>query len=312
MRLSAIGDCLLGTPVAEALRASFPEARLVWAVHNHCAPVIEGNPHVSALAKWPRKPLWKSLPKVVATVRRQKPTVALDLQGLFKSGLLTRLCGAKDRIGPAEAREGAAAFYTRRVARRFDELHVVDGYLELAKAAGARYEKPPRPFMPYSDADARRARSLLSAGRPRIVLNPSAGQAPKQWPAERFAEIGRRARDAGAHVVVTGAAADRPLADALLGALGGEATDLTGVTNLNELAAVLAEADLFVGGDTGPMHIAQAVGTTVVALFGPTDPRWLGPRGPHDAVVHAHGGMAGISVEAVWDAVAPRLAGYGR
>lgn len=312
MRLSAIGDCLLGTPVAEALRGTFPDARLVWAVHSHCAAVVRGNPHLNAVELWPRRPLWKSLPKVVANVRRARPTVAIDLQGLLKSGLLTRLSGARVRIGPAEAREGAAAFYTMRVARRFADLHVVDGYLELARAAGARWDIPPMPYMPFSESDMARAKEMTPIARPRIVLNPSAGQDRKQWAPERFAEIGQRARVAGASIVVTGAPSDRPLADKLLAAMGGEATDLTGRTNLNELAAVLAESDLFVGGDTGPMHMAQAVGTPVVALFGPTDPRWLGPRGPDDAVVHAAAGMAAITVEAVWDQVAPRLARYSR
>lgn len=284
VKLSAIGDCLLATPVAQALRQSFPDAHIGWAVHDHCAPVIAGNPHLNRVHRLPRKKLFNHVVKFREELKAERYEIALDLQGLFKSGLVARLSGAKRRVGPAEAREKANLFYTEQVARGLAEKeHVVPGYLRLAAALGAEWAEEPGMHLPYTDADVTHARNLLGdrAGDKLIVLNPSAGKAIKQWSPKQFAAVGEMlADDPTHHLVITGAPSDRPLADELLSHFGPKSrvTDLTGKTNLNQLAALLSQVDLFIGGDTGPMHIAQAAGTRVLAIFGPTDPTVLGPR----------------------------------
>lgn len=285
VKLSAIGDCLLASPVAEALRKTFPNAKIDWAVHPHCAPVIRGNPFLDEIHIVPRKEFVRHLPQISRNLKARRYDVALDLQGLMKSAVISRLSQAKRRVGPAEAREFAGLFYSESVSRQLEHLHVVPGYLELAKAIGAQLDDEPSMLMPFSSEDVAHVESLLdfSTSQPKVVLNPSAGKAIKQWPAERFGQLGQRLIDElGAQIVVTGAPADRELANRVLSGFrdSNAVHDVVGKTNLNQLAALLSKIDLFIGGDTGPMHIAQASGTRVLAMFGPTDPTILGPRKP--------------------------------
>lgn len=346
IKLSAIGDCLLASPVAQALRDSFPEAHIGWVVHPHCSPVVAKNPYLDRVHLWPRKQLFRHVLRVAKEIRAEHYDIAIDLQGLFKSGLIAKLSGAKRRIGPVEAREGAHVFYTETVARNNKVMHVVPGYLELARAAGASWTEEPPMHMPFGEEELQIVQTLLAptclngpaveaatpdsnvssnpqaramslhsepdgstqspnpqspnpdprspipatldprpprpaTSNPIIVLNPSAGKAIKQWGPERFGSLGDRLiEERHACIVITGAPSDRALADAVLAAMKhrDQVLDLTGKTNLNQLAALLSQVDLFIGGDTGPMHIAQAAGTKVLALFGPTDPKTLGPR----------------------------------
>lgn len=285
IKLSAIGDCLHASPVAESLRRAFPDAHLGWVVHPHCAPVVTGNPFVNRVHLWPRKGMFKAYGPMSRELRAENYDTAIDLQGLLKSGLVSLASGAKSRIGPSEAREMATVFYSQKVARQIKTMHVIPGYLELAKAAGGVVSPEPPMFMPTSEADDAHARALLNEIDPTgahrwVVLNPSAGKPNKMWPAERFGELANRLHTAaGVRCFITGAPADMPLAERILSAVNGDhVVNLTGRTNLNQLTALLRLATMFVGGDTGPMHIAQAVGTPTLALFGPTNPAILGPR----------------------------------
>lgn len=290
VKLSAIGDCLLASPVASALRASFPEAHIGWAVHEHCSGVVRGNPNINRIHTLPRKKLYANLSSFRRELRAENYEIAIDLQGLFKSGLVARLSGAKQRYGPKEAREGAHLFYNHLVTRGLGVEHVVPGYLRFAAELGAKWDEEPQMLMPFGEEELSRINHLVrySSEDRYVVLNPSAGKTIKQWSPERFAQVGiALSKSKGAKLLITGAPSDRHLADQILATIGDQAPvlDLTGKTNLNELAALLSKVDLFIGGDTGPMHIAQAAGTRVLAIFGPTDPKTLGPRHPKHRIV---------------------------
>jgi lipopolysaccharide heptosyltransferase I len=290
VKLSAIGDCLLASPVASALRNSFPDAHIGWVVHEHCSGVIRENPNLNRVHTLPRKKLYANLPRLRTELRAEKYDIVIDLQGLFKSGLVSLLSGAKQRYGPKEAREGANLFYNHLVKRGLGEEHVVPGYLRFATELGAKWEDEPQMLMPFGQKELDKVNQLVSfsSADSYVVINPSAGKVIKQWSPEQFAQVGiALAKSRGAKLLITGAPADRHLADQILATIGGQAsvTDLTGKTNLNELAALLSKVDLFIGGDTGPMHIAQAAGTRVLAIFGPTDPKTLGPRHPKHRIV---------------------------
>lgn len=291
VRLSAIGDCLFSTPVAEALRKSFPDAFIGWAVHPLSAPVLQGNPHLDKVHVVPRNGFLKHLPKTIQELRREKYAVVLDMQGLYKSAVLARLSGAKRRIGPDRSHERVQWLY-RELVPMDEAIHVVPRYLNFAKALGASWEAEPRMLMPFGEGHLATIRSLLSAegvptAHPLLAINPATSKEVKDWPAERFAQLADalHARHSVA-TLLTGSPADRPLCEQILGQMATPGFNLAGRTNLNELAALLSLTKLFIGGDTGPLHIAQASGTRVLAIFGPTDPAVLGPRNPEHEIAY--------------------------
>ncbi|MBL8088063.1 MAG: glycosyltransferase family 9 protein [Chthonomonas sp.] len=312
VKLSAIGDCLHATPALAALRQTFPNAHLGWAVHAHCAPVITSNSNLDKVHRWDRLRMLEEFVVLRKSLRRERYDIALDLQGLFKSGFVTKLSGANKRFGPSEAREFAQVFYTSKIASQKGQ-HIIDVYLNRAKAVGAQWESPPPMLFPVSSRDAEYADFLLrepgiSLDRPIIVLNPSAGKPFKQWAPECFGRLADSlVSELGAYCLVTGSPGDRPLGEAVMAhtQYKDQVFNVVGRTSLTQLAGLLSKVSLFIGGDTGPMHMAQAVGTRVLALFGPTDPARLGPRDTDHRVIYRPGddpmrSMHNITVEEVF------------
>ena len=294
VKLSAIGDCLHATPAVRALRQSMPEAHIGWAVHQHCSSVINNNEDISKIHRWDRKRMLEEFFTLRKSLRRENYSIAIDLQGLFKSGLITKISGAKRRIGRAEAREFAGTFYTEKAPSQAGK-HIIDQYLGIVERAGAKWESVPNMVFPVTTRDQAYARVLLTeppldeANRPIVVLNPSAGKVNKQWPPEAFARLADSLiAELDALCLVTGAPNDGPLGEAIVAAARRSPNlhNIVGRTSLHQLAGLLSQCNLFVGGDTGPMHIAQAVGCPVLALFGPTDPKRNGPREPQHRVIY--------------------------
>ncbi|MCE9560205.1 MAG: glycosyltransferase family 9 protein [Armatimonadetes bacterium] len=314
IKMSAIGDCLMASPSIEALRIGHPEGFIGWILHPHCAPVARGNPFINHVHIMARKGMWRAMARMAKEMRSFKYDIALDQQGLMKSGLITRLSGAKSRFGPAEAREKAQIFYTSLVPHE-PNAHVIEHYLTRAKAVGATWDPAAEPamFFPRTDDDRQFASALLKeigddGERPLVAINPSAGKVQKLWPAERFGEIALRlARECGVRPIVTGAPADRELGDRVLAVCSDVALDAVGKSGLTQFAAILERCSLFVGADTGPMHISQAVGTPTLALFGPTSAHRLGPRLPQHRSIYHPGPMEGISVTEVFEAARTML-----
>lgn len=296
IKLSSIGDCLLASPVAQALRQSFPDAFIGWAVEDFCAPMVEGNPFLDAVFVWRRRGKGESLWAFARRLRREGFEVALDLQGLLKSALVAWFSGAKVRVGPAEAREGAPLLYTHRVPPAPWETHVIERYLLRAAALGARWERVPPLLVPYGPQEQAWAAQWLQdkgvrEGEILVAINPAVGRGIRRWEAARFAALADRLRkELGVRILLTGGPQDRALNREVLArmATAPEALDAAGETTLRQLAALYERCSLFIGGDTGPMHIAEAAGTPVLALHGPTDPRHTGPYGPpHRALYKA-------------------------
>ena len=292
-RLSAVGDCVLTMPVLCALRDHFPDARLGWLVEPLSAQLLSGHRDLDHLIVVPRG--WLKSPRTVAEVRRRLRTyqfdIVIDAQSLTKSSVAGWLSGAKTRIGFArpQGRELAPWLSTETVVKTRE--HVVDGHLELLRPLGV--ESPRVRFdAPQLPAAVDAVEPLLS--RERLVdgfavLNPGAGWDSKLWPADRYARV---AQHLGRQyqlptVVVWAGARERAWAEEIVAGTRGHAL-LAPPTSLTELTEVLRAADLFVGSDTGPMHMAAAVGTPCVALFGPTRPEVCGPYGNHHATVQAY------------------------
>ncbi|HMO85775.1 MAG TPA: glycosyltransferase family 9 protein [Lacipirellulaceae bacterium] len=289
VRLSALGDVIHGLPVACALRAAHPEATIGWVAEGRNADLLAGHPAIDDVIAAPRR--WLKSPRAIMDLRRRLRTfefdVALDLQCLTKSAVAAWLSGAPRRIGKAgvHGRELSRWIHNELVA--VGGRHVVDHCLEMLSAvdvtaAEVRFDLPERMADARTVDDWLRGAGLLR--RQFVVLNAGAGWPAKVWPCEHYAELAQRLRaEHGlASVAAWGNAAERTLAEAIVAAADGAAR-LAPPPTVAELAALSRRAAAFVGSDTGPMHLAVAVGTPTVSLHGPTVAEWCGAYGPTNA-----------------------------
>jgi lipopolysaccharide heptosyltransferase I len=321
VKLSAIGDVVHALPVATALRARRPGARLTWIVERREAAVLRGHPALDEVIEtdtraWRRARGRATVRAALADVRALRARlragrfdVAVDLQGLLKSGLVTAATGAPLRLGFAarRLREPLSALFTnRRVTPPPAARHVVEQYLALLAPLGIT---EPRlefrlPVTPAAEAaiDEWLAGAGLKPRRRLVVLNPGAGRPDKRWPLAHHTELARRlVQDAGAHVVVTWGPGEEAAARAI--AAGAPATAAP-PTDLTTLPALLRRASVMVAADTGPLHMAAALGTPCVGLYGPTSAERNGPYGPgHRTLVSADGTLAALAPSSVLAAV---------
>ena len=327
-RMSAIGDTILTLPVACALRRSFPKAILGWVVEQGSSPMVQGHEcldHVIVLQRG-----WFTRPRQVLQARRElsryRFDIALDCQGMTKSSLACRLSGARRRIGFAgiHGRELSRWFNNHLVAPQ--RTHVTDRSLELLQPLGIH--RPPVQWkFPLESAVRHRVNAMLGEldlPGPFAVFNPGATWGSKRWEMDRFAAVAQHV--AKTHnlptVVVWGGAQEKSLAEQIVAGSAGAAR-MAPSTTLLELAALIERGRVFVSADTGPLHMAVAVGTPSIGLYGAT--RWqdCGPFGqPHRAlqVAYQEGScrerrqadnqaMRKISVEMACEAVDQVLAG---
>ena len=284
VKLSAIGDVLHGIPAAVVARRAFPSARIGWVVEGRAADVLAGHPAVDHLFRLPRG--WLKSWSAVQSLRRQLrdfcPDVTIDMQGLLKSGVATWLSGAVRRIGHErpESREGAWLACNRRVTTT--AAHVVDRNCELLAPLGVRVAAPSFD-MPDWPVSRHRMRGWIDALRltaAPAIINPGAGWPSKIWPEDRFAAVARRLHDDHGlrSIVVWGGAAEQAAAGRIVAAAP-RATVLAPKTSLQDLGALCRHGRLFISGDTGPLHLAAAVGTPCVGLFGPVPADRNGPYG---------------------------------
>jgi lipopolysaccharide heptosyltransferase I len=292
VRLSAIGDVMHALPVLNALRARFPQAYIAWLVEGRAGDLLQGHAALNELIRVPRK--WLKSPRIVWNLRRQLRThkfdIAIDVQGLTKSAVAARLSGARRRIGFAgpDGRELSSWLNNEKI--RPSSAHVVDRNLELLRPLGI--EHPEAVFyLPELAADEVRADDILHGlgmQRPLAIINPGAGWPSKVWPAERFAAMARHLWQAHSlpSLVVWAGNQERAWAEEIVRrAEEPQGVFLAPPTSLTELAALCRRANLFVGSDTGPLHIAAAVGTPCVGLFGPMPHERNGPYGQQHIAV---------------------------
>lgn len=287
---SSLGDIVHALPAFVALRARFPQAELSWLVKAQWSGILA---RVQGLDR-----IWRvgpSLTDWLATIRQLREhqfDLVVDLQGLFRSGAAAWLTGCGTRVGFATAREGSPLCYTHRVPVPTPEMHAVDRYLLVAQAVGCTVDAAVSTACPIvpSAQDRDTARTLLQrAGvrdeQPWVAMSVSARWTTKRWRLESFIAVAQQLRRDGVPVVLIGAASDRADTQAVAEQAG--AVDLSGQTGLELLPSVLQSAACFVTNDSGPMHVAAAMGTPVVALFGPTSEVRTGPYGARHRVLTA-------------------------
>ena len=321
VRLGSLGDIVHTLPAAAALRSTFPGSRIAWLADERWRVLVESSGVVGQFQPVGIRS-WSSLRRAVTTLWRTRWACAIDFQGLWKSAILTRLSRAPRRIGfdwRVTREFGVAMFYTDRVAPA--AKHIADQNGELALRAGASRAAAEFHFrVPEQDSrrmdEWRRERSIGKYG----VISPGGGWRAKCWPPARYGELcSWIEKQLGVQCVVNIGPGDEPLANEMQAmAAGTEMIVHRG--SLGELMALMSRASFVVGGDTGPVHLAVALGTPVVALYGPTDPARNGPYSSRDIALRAPGAvtshkrrtehdpsMLAISVELVQDAIHKRL-----
>jgi len=294
---SSFGDIVMTLPALALLRAKHPDAELGWFVNAEFAGLVDDHPMLARVHTWDRGRRGTlsgyfrgaaSMRRALREVRALGYDVAYDFQGLFRSGLITKRSGAPVRIGFDDARELSPMFYTDKRTAPESAVHAVDRYRALVDPEHADEATFPLAIDDDGRAGARTLLDELGLGADErfVVVNPAARWPAKRWPPERFGAVAVWLREhAGLRSVCVGSPAFRRVAGAVRAAAGDAVLDATGRTSLQQLTALLESALFAVTNDSGPMHLAVAAGTPVVALFGPTDPARVGPYGPGHEVV---------------------------
>lgn len=282
-RMSAIGDCILTLPVACAIRRHLPDAYIGWVVEKKSAPMVRCHRDIDAVIELERG--WftsiAGIRTAKSVLREHNFDTSIDCQGLTKSAMAGYLSGAKRRIGFAGRNGGEISRLLNNVRVSPVFSHVTDRSLELLIPLDIHSPKVQwkLPLSTSARTWANRWRRTIPASR-LAVLNPGATWASKAWEADRFGAVAHYAADRYGYrsIVVWGTFEERLTAEAIVAASGGTAT-LAPDTDLHHLGALIETADLFISGDTGPLHMAVAVGTETIGLYGATKPGDSGPYG---------------------------------
>ena len=280
---SSLGDIIHAMPTCAAIRRAYPKARLTWLVKRGWAGLVERIDGVDRV--WPVESTFKGWLSQVSLLRAEHFDLVVDLQGLFRSAAIGWLSGSPLLVGFANGREGSPWFYSKRVPVPPLEMHAVDRYLLVAKTVGAGDSGTPEfrfriPQTDYDEVDRLLSGSGVTPGTSWVAMNVSARWPTKMWPAASFADVADRLQQEGSGpVVMIGGPDERADVARVNGMMTTPAIDLAGATTVGLLPALLSRASLLITNDSGPMHIAAAVGTPVVALFGPTSAVRTGPYG---------------------------------
>ena len=297
VKLSAIGDVIHALPVSYALKEAFTDARVTWVVEPPAYPLLVDNPYIDDIILFEKKK-FKSLGGFLqnigpfkARLQQTHYDAALDLQGLFKSAAIAWLSGAPVRLGTCNMRE-CSDKVSRPVIGPHAQGHIVERYLDVARELGCPVHKVVFP-MEISDRDADlAARIMQQAGarmeNPYVVLAVGANWPNKRWPTKYFAELSDWLYEKKMiPIIIGGGVVDSQLAAEIDAAAEIPPVNLVGKTTLKQLAYILKNARLTLGGDTGPVHLSAGLGTPTVMVMGPTDANRNGPYGQLENAIEA-------------------------
>jgi heptosyltransferase-1 len=295
VKMSAIGDVIHTLPAVNALRRGFPEAHITWLVEESASAIVASHPSVdrvlvSKRTRWLKGlfgPSWlrnvREILHFLAVLRDTQYDIVIDFQGLMKSAVVVGLSRGVRKVGYDKTREYSYLVLNERVPPYDMDKHAVLRYLNLVKRLNVETDLVTF-NIPFGEAEKQDVLSVLRrrgwVGQPIVAVNPMAKWKTKLWPAANFSELADRLVEAlGCFVVFTGNGADRKEISRILSHMRRGGLDLSGQTGLKQLAALYRMSSCAITTDTGPMHLAAAVGTRVVALFGPTAPWRTGPLG---------------------------------
>ena len=301
IKLSAIGDVVQTLPALEAIKKVYRASEITWVVEEEAAGILEGHPLIHHLVISRRKS-WirmlknpftffagmKRIIEFFHELRGTRYDIAIDFQGLLKSGMLIGLARARRKIGFDRTREFSYLFLNEKLPPYEKEKHALERYLEVARYLGAVNPSPTceLPIEREVSLMKQRIKGVRQDVRPLIVINPVARWRTKLWSEQKFAELADRLiQEKNAVIIFTGSSDDRAVIARIVSMMKQEAENWAGETTLKELAALASLSNLFITTDTGPMHLAAAAGAKVLALFGPTAPWRTGPYGESHIVV---------------------------
>lgn len=302
-RLSSLGDVVCSLPAAGALKKAFPESEIVWVADPRFAAVVRCCRHVDQVVEARPGFSPSTWPNIEGPFE-----AALDLQGLLKSAIPVARAKAKTKLGYHWQREGAWLF-SRPVIPDPSSFHIVDQYVDVARAAGGEADFADFGLGPGADDLASVGVKLGSPGR-FVAINPGAAWATKRWPAESFAQVIDELATAGVASVLLGGKAEADLAAgrAVREACRSEPIDMQGKTSVGELIALLSLADAHLGGDTGSTHLMAALGRPAVGLYSITRPQRSCPYRQIDRCHYEAEALANIAPEAVFTTLQEAMA----
>ena len=293
LKPSSLGDVVQALPVLRLLKRRWPDARVDWWIDARLAPLLEDDPDLTglicfdrhrwgSLRLWPTA--WRQTRRNLIRMRQAHYDLVIDLQALARSGLVAWTTRGRLTIGLDDSREGAATFYDLRVARPSPLTHAVDWYLAVLRRievpVHGDFEWLPQRRQVAAQIEAR----WPSDGAVWVALHPGARWNNKRWPVEFYGALVARlaAQQTRLRFAVLGSSDNRALAEAVCAARPDACLNMAGQNTLPEMVEWIRRCNALVSNDTGPMHVAAALGTPVIALFGPTEPRRTGPYGQID------------------------------
>jgi 3-deoxy-D-manno-octulosonic-acid transferase/heptosyltransferase-1 len=300
VKLSAIGDVIHTLPSLAALRHLYPDAHITWVVEEAAADIVKNHPYLNAVIvsrrkSWPKdilnnkflKPLF-NMRSLIKEVRQRPYDLVIDFHGLFKSSIIVLLSSGKRKLGYDSLQELSGLFLNEKIHEDMNK-HAVDRYLDLTRYLGAAIDKAEFVLPQNSDAEAK-VKILMNKynldDKNFIAINPIAYWDTKLWNDDSFAKLADLIKNnLKMNVVFTGS--ERGSIEGITSKMKTKGINLGGQTTLLELAYLDKKARFVITTDSGPMHLAAAVGTPVVALFGPTDPARTGPYGEGHTIVSA-------------------------
>jgi lipopolysaccharide heptosyltransferase I len=307
---SSLGDVVLALPALSALRKSFPDAKISWLIRSEFIPLLKNHSYLTEIIPFDRKFLAKAwfhpravacLVSLILRLRRSKFDAVFDFQGLFRTASLGWLSGCKRRFGMANAREFAHFFYTHKVAQNQDCVHLIDYYLKIIKTAGAS-DNSVQFNLPQDTAAADSVGKVLKnhgiMPKSLAVFITGSAHPDKCWPIERFAALAEKISSVfHLHIVATGLASEIETVENLKSIANVPIVNLAGRTSLTELVALLRNARLVVSNDTGPGHIAAALGMPLVLIFGFSNPARVAPYKRNNCIVAVEPHLRGLALK---------------
>ena len=292
LKPSSLGDVIQALPVLRLLKLHFPDSEIFWWIDSALAPLLEGDPDLAGVVRferrrWASPTHWPEMFRSIRSLRAQNFDLVIDLQCLARSGAFAWLARGKFLAGLDEVREGARGFYDLAVPRKSFHTHAVDWYLSVLPPLGVPVHNHFR-WLPERPAIAAAVKKKWPVEKSRwIALQPGARWMNKRWPVESFSRLVQQLgqKFPAVRFAIIGGQDDRLLGEIISSANPKRCLNLCGETSLLEMVEWLRLADLLVTNDTGPMHVAAALGKPLIALFGPTEPRRTGPYGQLENVL---------------------------